>query len=108
MEGPLEKFSQSQLKEMSEQQVFERMAYLQEIQQDIFIEIDACKERLGILNEKCEGILKDGTRCNSTNLLRRKSGGYFCRKCGFVKEGPRRSIIDANAEQKGGTHQCRP
>ena len=86
----LEKFSQAKLKEMSDQEVLERMAYLREIQAEIIIEIDACKDRLGLFKqpEKCE-------RCGSTNLQRKERGGYFCRKCGF-----RYGIIDADEERR--------
>ena len=82
MECAIEEFSLAQLKEMSDRQVQERMAYLQEIEERIRQEQDVCQERLGIKKpqrptpEKCE-------LCGSTNLDPRVKGGYFCKKCGY-------------------------
>ena len=91
MDCEIEKVSMARLKEMSDQEVLERMEFLMEVQKNLFIEIDACKERLGLFTHptKCE---RPG--CGSTNL-RRMDHGYFCRKCGF-----RKGLIDTDAEQR--------
>jgi hypothetical protein len=91
----LEEFSSEKLKGMSNQEVYERLASLQEIQTAIEAEISKCRDRLGltpkrVLPEKCEA-------CRSTNLEPRK-GGYLCRKCGYRKGLS--SIIDVDAEQR--------
>ena len=89
MDCEIEKISMARLKEMSDQEVLERMEFLMEVQKNIFIEIEMCKERLGLFVQptKCE-------RCGSTDL-RRMVNGYFCRKCGF-----RKGLIDAEAVQR--------
>lgn len=94
---PVEEFSPEKLKGMSDQEVYERMAYLQELKEAITGEAAKCRNRLGmtpkrVIPEKCEA-------CGSTNLEPR-TGGYLCRKCGY-RVGLRTQIIDADAEQRG-------
>lgn len=79
----VENISQEELNEMSDHQVHERMAFLQDTQTEIDKEVKKCQDRLGMhprrrIPETCEF-------CGSRNVEARARGGYFCRKCGFRK-----------------------
>jgi hypothetical protein len=81
----MEEFNMAKLKEMSDQEVYERMAYLQEVDEAIKAEYEKCRARLGLtpqraIPEKCEG-------CGSSNIEARAKGGYFCRACGYRSMG---------------------
>jgi len=81
----IEEFSMAKLKEMSDQEVYDRMAYLHELEEAIKAEGEKCRSRLGIapqrtVPEKC-------VSCGSSNLDPRVRGGYFCRKCGYRDTG---------------------
>jgi hypothetical protein len=85
MDISLEEFSPAKLKEMSDQEVYDRMAYLQEQEEAIKSEQVKCRDRLGIkpkraIPEKCAS-------CGSTNIEARAKGGYFCKSCGFRANG---------------------
>jgi vesicle coat complex subunit len=89
MEAQVEKISIATLKEMSDNEVHERLHYLMRVQKEILNEIDICKDRLGMfpISGKC-------ARCGSTNLRPLTRGGYFCRKCSF-RHGLLENIIEA-------------
>lgn len=81
MESCIQEISMADLKEMGDQQVYDHMAYLQELEDQIRTEQNRCRERLGIapkraIPEKCES-------CSSTNIEARVKGGYFCKACGY-------------------------
>jgi hypothetical protein len=87
METAITEISMADLKEMSDQQVLERLAYLQELEEQIKGEVIRCRDRLGMIPKRTVPERCEYPGCGSKDLEARAKGGYFCRKCGYRTTG---------------------